>query len=43
MLSFKFTSKKDVKAFYEYIYKDATIYLTRKKEKFELLDFINPI
>ena len=41
--SFKFTSKKDVKAFYEYIYKDATIYLTRKKEKFELLDFINPI
>lgn len=39
----KFGAKKDVKAFYEYIYKDATIYLARKKEKFELLDFINPI
>lgn len=40
---YRFEAKKDVKAFYEYIYKDATIYLTRKKEKFELLDFINPI
>ena len=33
--SFTFSAKKDVKNFYNYIYKDATIYLTRKKEKFE--------
>ena len=35
--SFTFSAKKDVFNFYNYIYKDATIYLTRKKEKFEKL------
>ena len=39
--SFMFSSKKDVENFYNYIYKDAKIYLTRKKEKFKLLPFIN--
>lgn len=29
-----FSSKHDVKAFYEYIYKDAETYMTRKKDKF---------
>ena len=36
-------SKKDIKAFYQYIYKDATIYLIRKKENFEHLSFIEKI
>lgn len=30
------TSKEKVKSFYEYLYKDAKIYLNRKKKKFEL-------
>lgn len=29
--SFSFSSKNDVKKFYDYIYKDATVYLIRKK------------
>lgn len=39
--SFTFSSKKDVASFYKYIYKNATIYLTRKKDKFNKLEFIN--
>lgn len=31
-----FGSKKDVKALYDYMYKDATLFLTRKKDKFNL-------
>lgn len=38
--SFGFSSKKDVKSFYHYIYDDATIFLKRKKERFEKLDYI---
>lgn len=38
--SFSFSSKKDVKNFYHYIYDDATIFLKRKKERFEKLDYI---
>lgn len=34
------SSKKDVESFYHYIYDDATIFLKRKKERFEKLDFI---
>lgn len=30
-----FAAKKDVVAFYDYIYKDATVYLKRKKAKFD--------
>lgn len=30
-----FSAKKDVVAFYDYIYKDATVYLKRKKAKFD--------
>lgn len=30
-----FSAKKDVLAFYDYIYKDATVYLKRKKAKFD--------
>jgi len=41
--SFIFSSKQNVKDFYNYIYTDATIYLTRKKERFEQLDYITPI
>lgn len=37
---FSFASKKDVKSFYHYIYDDATIFLKRKKERFEKLDYI---
>ena len=37
---FTFSSKKDVKNFYHYIYDDATIFLKRKKERFEKLDYI---
>lgn len=38
---FSFSSKQNVKDFYHYIYDNATIYLTRKKERFEKLEFIN--
>lgn len=38
--SFNFSSKKDVKAFYHYLYDESTIWLRRKREKFELLSFI---
>ena len=37
---FAFSSKKDVTAFYHYLYDDATIYLTRKRDRFEELPFI---
>lgn len=37
---FSFSSKKDVTAFYHYLYDDATLFLTRKKDKFEQLPFI---
>ena len=40
---FSFSSKKDVENFYNLIYKDATIYLTRKRDRFESLEFITPI
>lgn len=36
-----FSAKQNVKDFYHYIYDNATIYLTRKKERFEKLEFIN--
>jgi hypothetical protein len=36
-----FGNQKDVRNFYYYLYKDATIYLTRKKEKFESLFHVN--
>lgn len=39
--SLAFSSKQNVKDFYHYIYDNATIYLTRKKERFEKLEFIN--
>lgn len=35
-------SKKDIIAFYNYIYKDATIFLRRKKEKIERYIYANP-
>lgn len=38
--SFAFSSKKDVTAFYHYLYDDSTIFLTRKRERFEKLPFI---
>lgn len=38
---FSFSAKQNVKDFYHYIYDNATIYLTRKKERFEKLEFIN--
>lgn len=38
--SFYFSAKKDVYNFYHYIYDDSTIWLQRKREKFELLSFI---
>lgn len=38
--SFHFSSQKDVTAFYHYLYDGSTIWLKRKKEKFELLSFI---
>ena len=38
---FSFSSKKDVTAFYHYLYDDATIFLTRKKDRFEKLSFIH--
>lgn len=34
-----FAAKKDVLAFYDYIYKDATVYLKRKKAKFDQVIF----
>lgn len=37
---FSFSSKKDVTAFYHYLYDDATLFLTRKKDRFEQLPFI---
>lgn len=37
---FAFSSKKDIAAFYHYLYDDATIYLTRKRDRFEELPFI---
>lgn len=37
---FTFSSKKDVENFYHYLYDNATIFLKRKKERFEKLDFI---
>ena len=37
MYQIMWSSKETVKLFYNYLYKDATIYLERKKEKFELL------
>ncbi len=37
---FSFSAKKDVKNFYHYIYNNSTVFLTRKKERFENLDFI---
>ena len=37
---FSFSSKNDVKKFYDYIYKDATVYLIRKKSRFDKLSFI---
>lgn len=35
ILSVRFGKNEDIKRFYNYIYKDATIYLKRKKEKFD--------
>lgn len=37
---FSFSSKRDVSNFYTYIYSGATIFLVRKKERFDKLDFI---
>lgn len=37
---FSFSSKKDVTAFYHYLYDDASLFLTRKKGRFEQLPFI---
>lgn len=37
--SINYTAKKDVLAFYDYIYKDATVYLKRKKAKFDQVIF----
>lgn len=37
---FTFSSQKDVCAFYHYIYDEATIFLTRKRQRFEQLSFI---
>lgn len=37
---FSFSSKKDVTAFYHYLYDGATLFLTRKKDRFEQLPFI---
>lgn len=31
-----FSKKKDIKNFYDYIYKDASIFLTRKKKRFDI-------
>lgn len=39
---FTFSAKKDVEAFYHYMYDDSTIYLTRKKTRFEQLPYCNP-
>ncbi len=38
---FSFSSKKDVQAFYHYIYDNSTIYLTRKKDRFKSLPYIS--
>ena len=32
--SYRFGGKRQIRKFYDYIYKDATVYLTRKKDKF---------
>ena len=40
VISFSFFSKRDVSSFYHYLYDDASIYLTRKKARFEKLPFI---
>ena len=37
--SINYTAKKDAVAFYDYIYKDATVYLKRKKAKFDQVIF----
>ena len=39
--SFSFSSQKDVKNFYNYIYNNSTIFLFRKKERFDKLPFID--
>lgn len=39
--SFSFSSKDKIISFYNYIYNDASIYLKRKKDKFDKLDFIS--
>lgn len=38
--SFSFSSKSDVTEFYHYLYDNATIYLSRKKDRFEKLPYI---
>lgn len=40
--SFGFSAKKDIAAFYHYLYDDSTIYLTRKKTRFEQLPYCKP-
>lgn len=37
--NFVFSAARDVEAFYHYLYDDATIYLTRKKARFEKLPY----
>lgn len=41
VISFSFSARRDVQAFYHFLYDDATIYLTRKKIRFESLPFVS--
>ena len=40
---FSYSARKDILKIYDWLYKDATIFLTRKKEKFETLSLIKDV